>query len=138
MVKGHVIQAGGGAPKLSPEFNEHLHLVGTVDLGRNKNVSSGDSEFDICAAPIPHLDGKYTVFGQIIEGYGVLGKVSNIEMDEKREGKDKKLAMPKPAEALYGQMPPRAIKFSLNRYSSTTPQEPVSSGFLLSVTLMTS
>ncbi len=97
VVKGHVIQAGGGgAPKLPPEFNEHPHLVGTVGLGRDEDINSGDSEFYICVAPRPHLDGKYTVFGQIIEGTDVLEKISNVEVEEKWEGADKKLAMHEP------------------------------------------
>ncbi len=97
VVKGHVIQAGGGgAPKLPPEFNKHPHIVGTVGLGREEDVHSGDSEFYICIAPRPHLDGKYTVFGQLIEGYDILEKISNVEVDEKWEGADKKMAMHKP------------------------------------------
>jgi len=97
VVKGHVIQAGGGdAPKLTPEFNKNPHLVGTLGLGRTGDVQSGDSEIYVCVAPRPHLDGKYTVFGQLIEGYDVLEKISNVEVDEKWEGADKKLAMHKP------------------------------------------
>jgi cyclophilin family peptidyl-prolyl cis-trans isomerase len=97
VVKGHVIQTGGGdAPKLPPEFNKRLHLVGTVGLGRTGDVNSGDSEFYICVAPRPHLDGKYTVFGQLVEGYDTLEKISDIEVEEKWEGPDKKLAMHKP------------------------------------------
>jgi cyclophilin family peptidyl-prolyl cis-trans isomerase len=97
VVKGHVIQAGGGnAPKLLPEFNKKPHLVGTVGLGRSDDVNSGDSEIYICVAPRPHLDGKYTVFGQLIEGYDTLEKISNVEVEERWEGADKKLAMHKP------------------------------------------
>lgn len=98
VVKGHVIQAGGGggAPKLPPEFNQHPHLVGTVGLGRDEDINSGDSEFYICVAPRPHLDGRYTVFGQLIEGYDILEKISSVEVEEKWEGADKKLAMHKP------------------------------------------
>jgi cyclophilin family peptidyl-prolyl cis-trans isomerase len=97
VVKGHVIQAGGGgAPKLPPEFNKHPHLVGTVGLGRDEDVNSGDSEFYICVAPRPHLDGRYTVFGQVVEGLDVLEKISDVEVEEKWEGPDKKLAMHQP------------------------------------------
>jgi cyclophilin family peptidyl-prolyl cis-trans isomerase len=97
VVKGHVIQAGGGgAQKLPPEFNSRPHLVGTVGLGRDDDLNSGDSEFYICVAPRPHLDGRYTVFGQLIEGADVLEKISNVEVEEKWEGPDKKLAMHKP------------------------------------------
>src|SRR5512135_1414436 len=46
VVRGHVIQAGGGdAPKLPPEFNRHPHVFGTLGIGRTGDVNSGDSEF---------------------------------------------------------------------------------------------
>jgi len=97
VVKGHVIQAGGGdAPTLPPEFNKNPHLVGTLGLGRTGDVNSGDSEIYVCVAPRPHLDGKYTVFGQLVEGYDVLEKISLVEVDENWAGADKKLAMHKP------------------------------------------
>lgn len=31
---------------------------------------------------IPHLDGSYTVFGEIVEGYEVIEKISNVETDK--------------------------------------------------------
>jgi len=97
VVKGHVIQAGGGdAPKLPPEFNKNLHQVGTLGLGRTGDADSGDSEIYVCVAPRPHLDGKYTVFGQLVEGYDTLEKISRVEVDEKWAGADKKLALHKP------------------------------------------
>ena len=69
VVRGHVIQAGGGdAPPLPPEFNTRPHLFGTLGLGRVGDEWSGDSEIYICVAPRPHLDGRYTVFGQLVEG----------------------------------------------------------------------
>jgi cyclophilin family peptidyl-prolyl cis-trans isomerase len=96
-VKGHVIQAGGGgAQKLPPEFNNRPHLVGTVGLGRDDDINSGDSELYICVGPRPHLDGRYTVFCRLIEGADVLEKISRVEVEEKLEGPDKKLAMHKP------------------------------------------
>jgi len=97
VVKGHVIQTGGGdAPNLPPEFSKKPHLIGTVGLGRDEDVNSGDSEFYICVAPRPHLDGKYTVFGHLVEGYNTLERISEVEVEEKWEGPDKKLAMHKP------------------------------------------
>jgi len=73
VVRGHVIQTGGGeAPKLPPEFNARPHIFGTVGLGRTEDEWSGDSEFYICIAARPYLDGRYTVFGRLIEGFEVL------------------------------------------------------------------
>jgi len=86
VVKGHVIQAGGGGEKIKAEYNKNKHVLGTVGLGRGNDPDSGDSEFYICLAPRPHLDEKYTVFGQLIEDYDVLYNIANVEVDEKFAG----------------------------------------------------
>jgi len=101
VVKGHVLQTddGGdsGSPNLQPEFNENPHIVGTVGLGRGREIDSGNTEIYICLAPRPHLDGKYTVFGQLIEGLDVLEKIGNVEVDEKWVGSgERKIAVHKP------------------------------------------
>lgn len=97
VVKGHVIQAGdGGAPPLPPEFNTRPHLFGTLGLGRIGDEWSGDSEIYICVASRPHLDGRYTVFGQLIRGADVLSKIAEVPVEERWEGPDKKMAMHMP------------------------------------------
>jgi len=97
VVKGHVIQAGGGgAPSLPPEFNKRPHLVGTLGLGRTGDEWSGDSEIYVCVAPRPHLDGRYTVFGRLVEGFDVLERIADVPVQEKWEGPDGKMAMHKP------------------------------------------
>lgn len=99
VVRGHVIQAGGGnAPKLPPEFNARPHVVGTLGLGRTGTEWSGDSEIYVCVAPRPHLDGKYTVFGRLVEGFDVLERIAAVPVEERWEGPDKKMAMHKPLE----------------------------------------
>ncbi len=99
VVRGHVIQAGGGdAPPLPPEFNTRPHLVGTLGLGRVGDEWSGDSEIYVCVAPRPHLDGRYTVFGRIVEGFDVLERVAAVPVEERWEGADRKMAMHKPLE----------------------------------------
>jgi predicted neuraminidase/cyclophilin family peptidyl-prolyl cis-trans isomerase len=97
VVRGHVIQAGdGGAPPLPPEFNTRPHLFGTLGLGRIGDEWSGDSEIYVCVASRPHLDGRYTVFGQLIEGGDVLSKIAEVPVEERWEGPDGKMAMHKP------------------------------------------
>jgi predicted neuraminidase/cyclophilin family peptidyl-prolyl cis-trans isomerase len=99
VVRGHVIQAGdGGAPPLPPEFNTRPHLLGTLGLGRVGDEWSGDSEIYVCVAPRPHLDGRYTVFGQIVEGLDVLERIAAVPVEEIWEGQDRKMAMHKPLE----------------------------------------
>jgi len=98
VVRGHVIQTGGGdAPKLPPEFNARPHVFGTLGLGRTGDEWSGDSEFYVCVAARPYLDGKYTVFGRLIEGAAVLERIAVVPVREIWEG-PARMAMHRPVE----------------------------------------
>jgi peptidylprolyl isomerase len=67
--------SGGSGQNLPAEFNERKHGVGTVGMARQHDPDSADSQFYICLEPQPFLDGKYTVFGQVIEGLELLPKI---------------------------------------------------------------
>ena len=99
VVRGHVIQTGGGdAPKLPPEFNNRPHVFGTLGIARTEDEWSGDSEFYICVASRPYLDGRYTVFGRLVEGFEVLEKIAAVPVEERWEGEDGRISMHKPLE----------------------------------------
>ncbi|KAF2637055.1 cyclophilin-like protein [Massarina eburnea CBS 473.64] len=55
----------------------------------NKGVDSNGSQFFITFAPAPHLDGKNTVFGKLLEGDEVLDKIEDVEVDKKSRPKQK-------------------------------------------------
>ena len=55
----------------------------------NKGPNSNGSQFFICFAPAPHLDGKNTVFGRVLEGEDVLQKFESVEVDGKSRPKEK-------------------------------------------------
>ncbi len=40
-----------------------------------KNAATADSQFYVTLAPRPELNGKYTVFGQVVTGLDVLEKI---------------------------------------------------------------
>jgi cyclophilin family peptidyl-prolyl cis-trans isomerase len=40
---------------------------------------SAGSQFFICVAPVSHLDGQYTAFGEVIEGYDVVDKIGKVK-----------------------------------------------------------
>jgi len=102
VVKDHVIQAGDGGenniPTIESEFNEYPHVTGTVGLARSEDPNSGSTEFYICLVPRPHLDGNYTVFGQLIDGYDVLEKIGNVEIIEQFVGEEQDIAFHTPKE----------------------------------------
>ncbi|MCP4726428.1 MAG: peptidylprolyl isomerase [bacterium] len=83
IVKGHVIQAGGGGENIPDEFNENKHVFGAVGIAHGNEANSGGSSFYICLSPREHLDGLYTVFGELVEGEDVLKAIENVKVIEK-------------------------------------------------------
>ena len=59
---------GGSGQRLKAEFSQAHHVRGTVSMARAQDPDSADSQFFICFAPAPFLDGKYTIFGQVTSG----------------------------------------------------------------------
>ena len=59
---------GGSGKKLKAEFNRRPHLRGTVSMARAMDPDSADSQFFICFAEAPWLNGQYTVWGEVVSG----------------------------------------------------------------------
>ncbi len=66
---------GGPGYTLKAEFNARRHVRGTVAMARSQHPDSAGSQFYICFAPAPHLDGQYTVFGQVVKGMEVVDQI---------------------------------------------------------------
>ncbi|MBH48135.1 MAG: peptidyl-prolyl cis-trans isomerase [Halobacteriovorax sp.] len=66
---------GGSGKKLKAEFNDIQHIRGTVAMARASEPDSADSQFYLALTTLPHLDGNYTVFGQVVEGLELLDKI---------------------------------------------------------------
>lgn len=67
--------AGMGAsdmPDVAAEFSNIPFKLGTVGAARSSNPDSANSQFFIVLAPSKHLNGNYTVFGQVTEGLETL------------------------------------------------------------------
>lgn len=81
---------GGSGKKLKGEFNRNPHKRGTVSMARAMDPDSADSQFFICFADCPWLDGQYTVWGEVTSGMehvdaikkggGYNGSVSNPDI----------------------------------------------------------
>jgi peptidylprolyl isomerase len=50
-------------------------------MARSRDPNSADSQFFICFAPAPFLDGKYTVFGRVTEGMELVDKIKKGDPD---------------------------------------------------------
>ncbi len=67
---------GGGGPgyRFADEFTDHLHETGAISMA-NSGPNTNGSQFFICLKPQHHLDGRHSVFGQLVEGMDVLQKI---------------------------------------------------------------
>jgi peptidyl-prolyl cis-trans isomerase B (cyclophilin B) len=82
--KGYIIQGGqprgkynGPGYSLPPEFSRREHHFGTLGMARrrdfmNSERSSNGSQFHILLARAFHMDGSYTIFGNLVTGKEVL------------------------------------------------------------------
>ncbi len=66
---------GGSGQKLNAEFSSEPHKRGTVSMARAQSPNSADSQFFICFADTPHLNGQYTVWGQVISGMDIVDRI---------------------------------------------------------------
>src|SRR5262245_3383776 len=75
----HGTGTGGSGKKLKAEFSKEKHVRGTVSMARAQNPDSGDSQFFICFADAPFLNGQYTVWGKVTAGMENVDKIKRGE-----------------------------------------------------------
>ena len=66
---------GGSGVKLPAEFSQAPFERGTVGAARASDPNSADSQFFICFAPAPFLNGQYTVWGQVTQGMELVDRI---------------------------------------------------------------
>jgi peptidylprolyl isomerase len=60
---------GSKLPNLPAEFTNKAHFLrGTVGAARTQDPNTANSQFFICFAPAPFLDGQYTIWGRVVSG----------------------------------------------------------------------
>ncbi len=103
-----VIGEGGPGYTIADEFTKpdaRAHFSGSLGMAHSAAPNSGGSQFYICHEPKPDLNGKYTVFGRVVEGLEIaramkLGdKLISAKVERKRDHEYT-------FEKLAGQMPP--------------------------------
>jgi peptidylprolyl isomerase len=75
---GNTARAGMGGsdlPDLPAEFSDLPFERGTVGMARSADPDSANSQFFIMFAPAPHLNGQYTVVGEVTSGMDVIDAI---------------------------------------------------------------
>jgi len=74
---------GGPGYTVKAEFNKNLHKRGTLSMARSQDPDSAGSQFFICVADAPSLDGKYSGFGEVTSGMNVADKIVSQARDKR-------------------------------------------------------
>lgn len=104
VVKGFMIQGGDpnskskpkntwgmGEPsqrKIPAEFSNLKHKPGIISAARTSDPNSATSQFFICTADASFLDGKYTIFGQVVDGMDVVFEIEDTEVEKQPYGNE--------------------------------------------------
>ncbi|TSA33463.1 MAG: peptidylprolyl isomerase [Verrucomicrobiaceae bacterium] len=81
---GEADRSGTGGPGYTiPAEIKLNHEKASVAMARlpddvNPAKNSNGSQFYVCLTPLPKLNGKFTVFGEVLEGLEVLDHISNL------------------------------------------------------------
>ncbi|HYP14544.1 MAG TPA: peptidylprolyl isomerase [Bryobacteraceae bacterium] len=140
VIPGFMIQGGdpegtgmGGTDVIVDEFVPSLTFSKPGIFGMaNAGPGTGSSQFFITEGPTPHLNGRHTVFGEVIEGMDVVKKIANaprnaedrpntpikiVKMSFERVGPDPNPTKPNPAK-------PKAAKPKAAKPKATTTAKP--------------
>src|SRR5712675_1732922 len=91
VIPGFMIQGGdplgtgmgdGGLTPIPDEFSPSLTFDKPGRLAMaNAGPKTGTCQFFISEVPVPHLNGKHTIFGQVVEGQDLVTKIANVPKD---------------------------------------------------------
>ncbi|MAM09372.1 MAG: peptidylprolyl isomerase [Rhizobiaceae bacterium] len=66
---------GSDMPDLPAEFSDIPFKRGVVGMARSQNPNSANSQFFIMFDDAPHLNGQYTVIGEVVDGMDNVDKI---------------------------------------------------------------
>lgn len=79
----HAHGTGGPGYSVPAEFSDRKHLRGTLSAARSQDPNSAGSQFFLCVADSPWLDGQYSIFGEVVSGIEVADKIVAEPRDER-------------------------------------------------------
>jgi peptidylprolyl isomerase len=68
-------RGGSAMADLPAEFSSEPFARGTVGMARSRDPNSANSQFFIMFGPAPHLNGQYTVVGEVVDGMAVVDAI---------------------------------------------------------------
>jgi peptidylprolyl isomerase len=83
-------RGGSDKPDLPAEFSNEPFVRGTLGMARTSDPNSANSQFFITFVETSHLNGQYTVWGQVVEG---MEHVDQIEKGEPPANPDRIVQM---------------------------------------------
>ncbi len=105
VIRGFMIQGGdpsgtgrGGQSIFGKSFEDEFKpnivfdkagLLAMANAGPNTN----GSQFFITTVPTPHLNGRHTIFGEVVEGMNVVRKIENSEVDMRSKPQKQQLIL---------------------------------------------
>lgn len=95
VIQGFMIQGGdpegtgmgGSKEAIKGEFSANSvdntlpHKRGVVSMARTRDPNSASSQFFICDADSPHLDGSYAAFGSVVFGLDEVDRIAALKVD---------------------------------------------------------
>lgn len=69
----------GSGKNLNAEFSSEKFVRGTLGMARTNDPNSADSQFFINFTETPHLNGQYTIFGQVTDGMNFVDNIAKGE-----------------------------------------------------------
>ncbi|MEO3874097.1 peptidylprolyl isomerase [Nonomuraea sp. B12E4] len=96
VISGFMIQGGDplgqgiGGPGY--EFDDEIHpelyfnrpyLLAMANAGIRAGKGTNGSQFFITVVPTPHLNGKHTIFGEVVEGQDVVDAIAKTSTDRR-------------------------------------------------------
>jgi dolichyl-diphosphooligosaccharide--protein glycosyltransferase len=73
---------GGPGYNVPAEISNMTHARGIVAMAHPGNPNLAGSQFYIVVKDAPHLDGKYTIFGKVVEGMDLVDDIVMLPRDE--------------------------------------------------------
>jgi cyclophilin family peptidyl-prolyl cis-trans isomerase len=108
IIPGFVIQGGLGETRadgrshyadkwvrtLEGEFSQtRKHTRGVLSMARTSDPNSAQTSFFIMLAPAQNLDGKYSIFGKVVDGFETLEKMEKVQRLEGSETPDERIEL---------------------------------------------